>query len=158
MNRITLAAAAVLIGAGAAAGALQLPPAPAYGQAAPNAAPRVAPQPGRHIEGRIAYLRTELKITAAQAPQFDRVAAVLRDNAAKMNALAAQRHAARSQDRTAIERLEERAAFTRQMADGTAALVDALKPLYASLSDEQKTTLNDLMSGHRRSGHRGMRL
>src|SRR5579864_6917735 len=37
--------------------------------------------PTRHIEGRIAFLKAELKITDAQAPQFDKVAQAMRDNA-----------------------------------------------------------------------------
>src|SRR6185437_4453954 len=36
----------------------------------------------RHIDGRIAYLKAELKITPQQEPQFDRVAQAMRDNAA----------------------------------------------------------------------------
>src|SRR5438105_1032981 len=53
------------------------------------------PLPGRHIEGRLAFLRAELKITDAQAPLWDRVAAALRERAARMDAAVAAARQAR---------------------------------------------------------------
>jgi hypothetical protein len=37
-----------------------------------------------HVEGRIAYLKAELKITEAQMPQWNAFADALRSNAASM--------------------------------------------------------------------------
>src|SRR5487761_1274171 len=41
-------------------------------------------QMSAHVEGRIAFLKTELKITMAQSPQWDKFAAALRANARRM--------------------------------------------------------------------------
>jgi len=43
-----------------------------------------------NVEGRIATLKTELKITDAQAPQWDRFADALRSAAKSMNGMPAQ--------------------------------------------------------------------
>ncbi|WP_374313015.1 Spy/CpxP family protein refolding chaperone [Dongia sp.] len=40
--------------------------------------------PGQHIEGRLAFLKTELKITDAQAPQWNAYADAMRANAKRM--------------------------------------------------------------------------
>lgn len=41
--------------------------------------------PGQHIEGRIAFLKTELRITEAQSPQWNTFADALRANANRMS-------------------------------------------------------------------------
>ena len=41
--------------------------------------------PGRHIEGRIAFLKTELRITEAQSPQWNAFADALRATAKRMS-------------------------------------------------------------------------
>jgi len=43
--------------------------------------------PSQHIEGRLAFLKTELKITEAQAPQWNAYADALRANAKRMGEL-----------------------------------------------------------------------
>ncbi|WP_374655752.1 Spy/CpxP family protein refolding chaperone [Dongia sp.] len=43
--------------------------------------------PAQHIEGRLAFLKTELKITEAQAPQWDAYADALRANAKRKGAM-----------------------------------------------------------------------
>ena len=43
--------------------------------------------PSQHIEGRLAFLKTELKITEAQAPQWTAYAEALRANAKRMGQL-----------------------------------------------------------------------
>jgi hypothetical protein len=62
--------------------ALLQPAAPALAQdGPPPMAGCVGMQPGQHIEGRLAFLKTELKITDAQAPQWNAYADALRANA-----------------------------------------------------------------------------
>lgn len=41
--------------------------------------------PGQHIEGRIAFLKTELRVTEAQSPQWNAFADALRANAKRMS-------------------------------------------------------------------------
>jgi LTXXQ motif family protein len=138
--------------AAALAGASALP----MGQAAAQAA--ATPQqtepherhfsPSRHIEGRIAYLKAELKITDAQAPQFDRVAQAMRDNARAMEQAMSQHRANRDQPQSAVDRLEARAQFAALRAQSDQRLAEAFKPLYASLSDEQKKTADEMLARH----------
>jgi hypothetical protein len=112
-------------------------------------------EPGRHIEGRIAFLKAELKITDGQAPLFEKVAQVMRDNAKEMAPLRAQRHANRDKPKNAIERLEARARFGELRTQQTQRLLAAFKPLYDGLSDDQKKTADELLGGHRHHHHRG---
>ena len=112
--------------------------------------------PARHVEGRIAYLKAELKITDAQAPQFAPVAQAMRDNAKAMEQAIDQRRAERDQPQSAVQRLEARAQFAALRAQADQRLLEAFKPLYASLSDDQKQAADEL-TGHKlltRHGHR----
>jgi LTXXQ motif family protein len=113
--------------------------------------------PGRHVEGRIAFLKAELKITDAQAPQFDRVAQAMRENAQQRHQLFEQYRANRDKPQTAVERLEARVQFGQLRAQQEQRFLAAFKPLYDSLSDEQKKTADELMAsrGHHHGHHRG---
>lgn len=116
--------------------------------------------PGRFIEGRLAFLRTELKLTEAQMPLFDRLSDEMRARARTMAARHAERKAqAKAQPVSAVERLEKRNAVMKAASAAGERYLDALKPLYASLSDEQKQVADQLL-GSRHGGrkhHHGMR-
>jgi hypothetical protein len=152
-----LALVAILAGT---AGIGALSPRAADAQAA-TAAPQAQTRPehrldpGRHIEGRIAFLKAELKITDSQAPLFEKVAQVMRDGAKEMAQLHGQRRADRDQPKTAIENLEARARFGQLRTQQTQRFLAAVKPLYDSLSDQQKRTADELLGGHRHHHHRG---
>ncbi len=152
MLRFTrLAPFAVAVALGTAAASLP-------GAFAQPAAPQTQAQerPSR-IEGRIAFLRTELKITDAQASLWDNVAAVLRENdRARRDAFAGMR-AARDQKPTVLERLERREKMAERQAASAAKLRAALEPLYAAMSDEQKKTADELLAGGRHHGRMGHR-
>lgn len=117
--------------------------------------------PGRFIEGRIAFLRTELKLTAAQQPLFDTLANEMRASATAMQArFEAHRQQASAQTPatlSVIERMEQRQAMMKDAVAAQERYLAALKPLYQSLSDEQKQTADTLfarsMSGHGMGGH-----
>jgi protein CpxP len=107
--------------------------------------------PGRHIEGRIAFLRAELKITPAQSAQFDKVATVMRDNAKDAAQLFEQARAARGTGTAApdaVTRMNQRVKFAEARVAGMKKFADAFAPLYQSLSDEQKKSADELF-GHR---------
>src|SRR5713101_6815462 len=80
-----LAALALATALAGAAGLGTLPARDAAAQATTAPQQTQAPErhhsASRHIEGRIAYMKAELKISDAQAPQFERVAQAMRDNA-----------------------------------------------------------------------------
>ncbi len=111
--------------------------------------------PSRHIEGRIAYLKAELKITDVQAPQFDRVAQAMRDNAKAMEQAISQMRGDHNQPRNAIQRLEARAQFASLRAQADQRFLDAFKPLYASLSDDQKKAADEMLARHGHGHERG---
>jgi hypothetical protein len=150
-----LALAAALAGA---AGFSALPARHAAAQA--TTAPQQTPpaerhhfSASRHIEGRIAALKAELKITSAQEPLFDRLAQVMRDDAKAMDQAMAQMHGDRTQPQNAVERLEAKTRMETLRAQGSQRFLEAIKPLYASLSDEQKKTADELLAPHHHRGH-----
>jgi LTXXQ motif family protein len=111
--------------------------------------------PARHVEGRIAYLKAELKITDAQMPQFERVAQAMREDAQERVQLHHQLRADRDKPRSAVERLELRQRFSALRARQSDRFLAAFKPLYASLSDKQKKAADDMFAGHRHHHWRG---
>lgn len=104
--------------------------------------------PGRFIEGRLAFLQTELKLTAAQQPLFDTLAGEMHAAASAMET----RHEAHKKDgkpdrkASSVERMERRSAMMQEAAATTDRFLAAYKPLYAALSDEQKKTADLLFS------------
>ena len=99
-----------------------------------------------HVEARIAALKTELKITEAQAPQWLAFADALRATAKSIEALQGQMMKA-----AAPSPLSARLARQEEMLSAHLASVKALKaafdPLYASFSDEQKKVADGIRIG-----------
>jgi len=118
--------------------------------------------PSERAEARLAYLKTALKITDAQQPQWDAFADTLRRQARAADERMQARRAQMAEGRkgtppTAIERMEF--AQTRLAASSTRLneTLAAAKPLYAALSPEQQKIADELLAprGHRGHGHRG---
>lgn len=110
--------------------------------------------PGQLVDGRIAFLKAELKITPAQEGQWQQVAAVMRQNAQALDQATATLRQHRGAEANAVERMQARGEFAKLRADNTARLLAAFKPLYASLSAEQQQMANALMTPHH-GGHHG---
>ncbi|MGO8916921.1 MAG: Spy/CpxP family protein refolding chaperone [Stellaceae bacterium] len=110
--------------------------------------------PGRHIEGRIAFLKAELKITDAQAPAFESVAQAMRENVKEMARLHEQHRADRDTPKTAVERLEAQVKFGEIHTQHEQRFLAAFKPLYDSLSPDQKKTADELLADHHHGHHR----
>src|SRR5580658_3270701 len=101
--------------------------------------------PGRHIEGRLAFFKTELKITDAQAPLWEKVADTMRAQVKERREAFEKRRAEHekagadhAQPKTLIERLEMRERFGEARVKDTQRFLAAFKPLYDSFSPEQK--------------------
>jgi Spy/CpxP family protein refolding chaperone len=109
--------------------------------------------PGGHIDGRIAFLKAELKITDAQQPQFDKLAGVMRENSESMRQAFDSLRANRDAPSNAVQRLETRARLAALQSQASQRYLDAFKPLYDSLSDDQKQTADELI-GHHNHGFR----
>lgn len=152
MSARNLLIAASVIATGFAGGLALAQPAPhqpgAPGVAHAQRADR--PVPGQFIEGRIAFLKTELKLTAQQQPLFDKLADEMRTGAKAMQ----ERHAQRQQasattppaSASALEKLERRSAMMKEMTAAQDRYLAAFRPLYQSLSDEQKKTADQLFA------------
>ena len=134
----------------------QTAPAPMNSTAARNAARHHAMDgmmPGQFVEGRIAFLKAQLKITPAQEAQWQQVEAAMRENAKTLDqtiATARQNHG----NTDAVKRLELREQFAKLRADNDARLLAAFKPLYAGLSPEQQQMANQLVGAHHHWHHR----
>jgi protein CpxP len=132
--------------------------------------------PSERIEARLAYIRTALKITDAQQPQWDAFANVLRKHARAMDERMQQRMAQRQQageqraerpQFNAIERLERQQQRLAQRSARLNEVIGAAKPLYAAFSPEQKQIADQMLAqgghgrgphgrgGHHRGMHRG---
>lgn len=103
---------------------------------------------GKYIEGHIAFLKAELRITPDQEALWNKVAEVMRADTAEFDQFRRQ-HPEPSTKPTALQHLEERAAFTALRAKGEQRFLEAFRPLYERLSDAQKQAADDLL-GQRR--------
>ena len=134
----------------------QTAPGPANSTAAPGEARRHGMgrmMPGQFVDGRIAFLKAELKITPAQETQWQQVAAAMHENAKALDQTITTGRQNRT-DRNAVQRLELREEFAKVRADNDARLLAAFKPLYASLSPEQQQMANQLVGAHHHRHHR----
>jgi len=118
--------------------------------------------PSERVEARLAYLKTALKITDAQQPQWNAFADTQRKQARAGDERIKARRArtAEGQKRTpptAIQRME----FAQKRLAASSARLDetltAAKPLYAALSPEQQKIADELLAsrGHRGPGRHG---
>ena len=99
----------------------------------------------RHIEGRIAFLKTELKITDAQSQQWNVFADALRENA---NAMTTMHDQMMHEDTTtsAPEMAEHEVKMLSMRLERLKTIAAAETTLYAALSDDQKKTADELLS------------
>ena len=134
----------------------QTAPAPANSTAAPREARHHAMErmmPGQFVEGRISFLKAQLKITPAQEAQWQQVEAAMRENAKTLDqTITTARQNPGNMD--AVQRLELREQFAKVRVDNDARLLAAFKPLYASLSPEQQQMANQLVGAHHHWHHR----
>lgn len=147
--------------------------APADTAGTPRAAPerRAFRSAGERIEARLAYIKTALKISDAQNAQWESFASVLRkqakDRDQRMESFRAKRAQAAPGARperpqfSAIDRMEFMQKRMAERSQRLSEVITAAKPLYATLSPEQKQVADEMLSrqgrgGHHR-GHRGQR-
>ena len=100
--------------------------------------------PVSHQEARLAFLKSELRITPEQETAWSAYATQAKAQAAAMEAFHAQRPGAAQ---SAPERLDQRAEFAKQRAEQVKAMSTAVKDLYAVLTPEQKSTADRYFGG-----------
>lgn len=104
-----------------------------------------------HVEGRIAFLKTELKITDAQLPLWNAVAGALRDDAKSMATMpGGMMMGSMGKTATLPERLAAREKAIAARLDSARKLTAAVASLSAALTDEQKKVADELTAdmGH----------
>ena len=132
--------------------ALLILPSAAMAQASPappaKAMPAKKATPANNsVETHIKSLHGALKITAAEEPQWQAVADVMRDNAKTTGALIEER-AAKTKTMTAIDDLHSYEAIAEAHVAGLKKLIPAVEALYATMSDAEKKNA-DAVFGHR---------
>src|SRR5260370_14412801 len=93
-----------------------------------------------HVEGRIAFLRTELKITDAQTGAWNAFADVLRTNAKNLSEVRASMMPQAGASQNLVDRLALQEKWLAARLEGTRAIKSALTNLRSTPSDEQKKT------------------
>ena len=98
----------------------------------------------KHIEGRLAFLKTELKITDAQLPLWNAFAQAMRDDARMMQAMP---HPIMGMNKAATlpNKLAMRETMLEAQLEAVRKLKAAADPLYTALDTDQKKTADDIM-------------
>ena len=101
------------------------------------------------VEGRIAFLKTELKITDAQSAAWNAFADALRANAKSLGEVrASMAPQAGVPQQGLVDRLALQEKWLAARLEGTRAIKSALINLVGTLSDEQKEAANELLAPH----------
>ena len=112
------------------------------------------------VEGRIAFLRTEIKITEAQTSAWNAFADALRTNAKKLGdvrtSMMRQPSMGQQQGPTMAERLDLQERWLLARLEGTRTIRAAFTKLYEALSDDQKKSANELLAPHMGMGMMAM--
>ena len=145
------ATAALLIALGSATALVPVWAQTAGGPAATTAA---SERPSR-IEGRIAFLKAELKVTDAQTAQWNAVANIMRQTDRATRELFGQFRDSRDKPMNAVARLEWRERFASARTDGARSFLAAFRPLYEQMSEDQKRSADELLA--QRGGRPGGR-
>jgi hypothetical protein len=102
--------------------------------------------PALHVEGWIAFLKAELKITEAQQTLWNAVAEVMRENARTMTGMCCGMMGAGAAA-SLPDRLAAQEKLLNARLDALHKYKGAVEPLYAALSDDQKKTADAVMPG-----------
>jgi hypothetical protein len=99
-----------------------------------------------HIEGRLAFLKTELKISDAQLPLWNAFAQAMRDNATAMQAMP---HTMMGKNKAATlsDELAAHEAMLAARLEAVRQLKAAADPLYMALDSDQRKTADEIMLG-----------
>lgn len=101
------------------------------------------------IEGRIAFLRAELKITDAQNAVWSAFADALRANAKSLGEVrASMMSQTGAGQQSLVDRLALQEKWLSARLEGTRAIKSALTNLVGTLSDDQKKTADELLALH----------
>jgi hypothetical protein len=104
--------------------------------------------PFEHIEGRIAFLQTEIGITDAQREQWNSFAGALRRNAEVHRTMHNQMMGSDApSSQTWLQKIQQKARMMSTHAEALKAVDTAAGPLYAVLTEDQRQKAESLLSG-----------
>lgn len=118
---------------------------PLTAQAQSAAAGKSGKSKVERTEDQIKDYHTRLMITAAQEEQWNKLAAVMRDNAVRMEALIEERRA-KGNTLGAVEDLKAYSRIADEHAAGLKNFIAAFEPLYSSMSPEQKKNADTIFT------------
>ena len=101
-----------------------------------------------HVDACIAFLKTELKITAAQTRTWEAFANRLRENAAKMRDLRSLTQMGKIAEAPLVERLDHQEKWFATGYENIHALKPLVTKLYDSLSADQQRTADAIIPPH----------
>lgn len=102
--------------------------------------------PFSHIEGRVAFLKAELAVTDAQAPQWNAFADTLRERAEVMrDSMSGMMQS--DQPANAADRTDSMVKMMSAHLESMKSFAAAEQALYVVLTDSQKTTADELLGG-----------
>jgi Spy/CpxP family protein refolding chaperone len=144
---VTLGAAAASLPASLGSAAAQEPPNPGVASYSIVGQRAAMCKMDEHLDGQLAYLKTELKITDVQTPQWNIFAQAFRAEMEKKAQLCRQ---AMEQSRagTSVNVLDSLKMIEDQLSkrlDSLRAMRAAMQPLYSILTPEQKKTADEIM-------------
>jgi hypothetical protein len=101
-----------------------------------------------HVEGRIAFLRAELKITQAQTNEWNQFAAALRSNARKLTESRPPAPQPGAPQLALLDRLAQQERWLTARSEGAQAIKLPLEHLYGTFSEAQKRIADQLIPPH----------
>ncbi len=110
-----------------------------------------AMQAFQRLDGQLAYVQAELRLTDAQRPAWDAFATAFRDASGKLRQAYAPPARQAGQRPTASELLDRRIAQLSAQLEATRTVSAAARPLYAALTSPQKRSADELVAEHMRS-------
>ena len=105
------------------------------------------PSGAEHIEGRLAFIKAELKITDAQAPQWNAFAEAVRGNAASMAEVRKSMMSGQGAPATLPERLSREDKLVTAHLAALKKAEEAVTQLYGVLTDDQKKVADTIVVG-----------
>lgn len=100
------------------------------------------------VEGRIAFLRAELKITDAQTNAWNAFADALRANAQKLAAIRSAMAPTSETQQPLTERLDAQERWLTARLEGLRSIKTTFTSLFGTFSDGQKKTASELLGPH----------
>jgi hypothetical protein len=103
----------------------------------------------QHIAGQLAYIKAELEITEAQAPSWDVFANTFRANKEKHAAACMQavKQARAMQSANLLDSMQIMETRLADQLDSMRAMDAAIRPLYESLSPQQRKKADEILKG-----------